>query len=203
MQPGIGVDQFGRTFVIRQEQCALLGAWLAKQQMTPGVEIPIAEDGEIVVYLVATYDECADALVKDRRAAVQHGRPDDGSLADPRFVQPGVAFRPAGHARLGCGATVCVVAWCVMIDAGLPPEQSDEAKIVQVVRVLDDPTQFRAFNLILPGEEPPLGGAAELPAAAGGRSGGTRPYLHHMGDRGAAGWRRTCLRPMWRPQRAG
>lgn len=157
VQPGIGVDQFGRTFVIRQEQCALLGAWLAKQQMTPGVEIPIAEDGEIVVYLVATYDECADALVKiagqpcstgDQTTAASRIR-DSFSLA-LRFGRPAM---PAWDAV----RRFALLMARVTIDAGLPPEQSDEAKIVQVVQVLDDPTQFRAFNLILPGEEPPLG----------------------------------------------
>ena len=157
VQPGIGVDQFGRTFVIRQEQCALLEAWLAKQQKTPGVEIPIVEDGEIVVYLVATYDECADALVKIAGQPCSTG---DQTTAASRIRDSfnlALRFQPPGMPAWDAVRRFALLMARVTIDAGLPPEQSDEAKIVEVVRVLHDPTQFRAFNLILPGEEPPLG----------------------------------------------
>ena len=56
---GIGVDQFGRTFIIRHDQCASLTAWLKKQQA-----LPEAEEGVRTLYLVGTYDECLDALVR-------------------------------------------------------------------------------------------------------------------------------------------
>ena len=54
VSPGIGVDQLGRTFVVRYPQCASLADWLANQENPSAIN---------AVYVVAEYDECLDALV--------------------------------------------------------------------------------------------------------------------------------------------
>ena len=65
VEPGVAVDQLGRTVAVRSAQCARLGAWLAAQdQATPGaVASHIGLSGELAVYVVAAYAECLDDLV--------------------------------------------------------------------------------------------------------------------------------------------
>ena len=52
--PGIGIDQYGRVFVVRNTQCASLPAWLADQEV---------DDDDKTVYVVARYAECETELV--------------------------------------------------------------------------------------------------------------------------------------------
>jgi hypothetical protein len=155
--PGIGIDQFGRTFIIRHEQCALLGAWLAKQQTTPGVIVPIGEGGEIVVYLVGAYDECLDALV---RIAGQPCSSSDQTTAASRIRDSfnlTLRFQPPAMPAWDAVRRFALVMARVEVDPTLPPDQSEEADLLEVVRVLDQPDEFRLLNLRLPGEEPPTG----------------------------------------------
>lgn len=51
---GIGIDQYGRVFVVRNKQCASLLSWLDEQGL---------DSGDQTIYVVARYDECETALV--------------------------------------------------------------------------------------------------------------------------------------------
>lgn len=51
---GIGIDQYGRMFVVSQEQCASILTWLENQQLGAG---------DHTIYVTARYDECKTALV--------------------------------------------------------------------------------------------------------------------------------------------
>ncbi len=53
VDPGIGIDQYGRLFVVRNKQCASLLSWLDEQEDFDGQTI----------YVVARYDECETGLV--------------------------------------------------------------------------------------------------------------------------------------------
>ncbi len=62
---GVAIDQWGREIVIRCDQCARLGAWLGVQeQADPGtIAEHLGPEGQLTVYVVASYAECLDALV--------------------------------------------------------------------------------------------------------------------------------------------
>ena len=62
---GIGVDQWGREFVIRSPQCASVGAWMADQERAqPGIlDAHALGSGELMVYVVASYSTCLDNAV--------------------------------------------------------------------------------------------------------------------------------------------
>lgn len=51
---GIGIDQYGRVFVVRNKQCASLLSWLEEQELG---------SGDRRIYVVARYAECETALV--------------------------------------------------------------------------------------------------------------------------------------------
>src|SRR5262245_5459732 len=57
---GVGVDQWGRAFVVTCDQCARLGAWLAATERdTPGsLAQHRGASGEVTVYVVGSYAEC-------------------------------------------------------------------------------------------------------------------------------------------------
>lgn len=70
VEPGIAVDQYGRPVVIPTAQCALVGAWLAGQELEAvAAERPsplldhLRPSGDVTLYVVAEYDSCLDALV--------------------------------------------------------------------------------------------------------------------------------------------
>ncbi len=52
--PGMGIDQYGRLFVVSNEQCASLLTWLADQEVT---------GQDQTLYVVARYAECETELV--------------------------------------------------------------------------------------------------------------------------------------------
>jgi hypothetical protein len=57
VEPGMAIDQWGRAVMVRERQCAHLGAWL---QRNPAPDVgPSAEQQ---VYVVIRYDECPDNL---------------------------------------------------------------------------------------------------------------------------------------------
>ena len=72
VSPGIGIDQYGRVFVVQNRQCAGLPAWLEEQDLS---------QGEHAIYVVARYDECKTELVPIAGAAVQQRRPVERGLA--------------------------------------------------------------------------------------------------------------------------
>lgn len=51
---GIGIDQYGRVFVVRNKQCASLLSWLDEHDIQPGDQ---------TIYVIARYAECETALV--------------------------------------------------------------------------------------------------------------------------------------------
>lgn len=63
--PGMALDQWGREAVVRSAQCARLGAWLgAQEQANAGtIAANMGPSGEFTVYVVISYDQCADDLV--------------------------------------------------------------------------------------------------------------------------------------------
>ena len=54
VERGIGIDQYGRVFVVRTPQCASLLSWLADHPLGTGDQ---------AIYVVARYAECETALV--------------------------------------------------------------------------------------------------------------------------------------------
>src|SRR2546421_9122554 len=52
--PGMALDQFGRSVVVKSDQCARLGAWLAKHQSEIG-DHPADASGYMHVYVVVSY----------------------------------------------------------------------------------------------------------------------------------------------------
>ena len=65
VEHGMAVDQRGRELTVPSAQCARLGPWLAAQEEAhPGtIEANLGISGELVVYVVAAYAECADDLI--------------------------------------------------------------------------------------------------------------------------------------------
>ena len=54
VSPGIGIDQYGRMFIVSREQCASILAWLESQEL---------EAGEHRIFVTAHYNECLTDLV--------------------------------------------------------------------------------------------------------------------------------------------
>lgn len=54
VSPGIGIDQYGRLFIVSSRQCASLQAWLDTQELAAGDQ---------TLYVVARYAECETELV--------------------------------------------------------------------------------------------------------------------------------------------
>lgn len=139
--PGMALDQWGRPIVVRNDQCARLGAWLAKrEQQNPG-EIASHRDpsGQMSVYVVASHDECPDALVpipgqpcSSADALQAPSRIRDSFNIEFRWEPPQM---PAWDA-VRCFAKLLAL---VRIEPGLPTSLSDEQKIIDEVRTLDQP----------------------------------------------------------------
>ena len=70
VHPGMAIDQLGRPLIVREDQCARLGAWLA-QQVKDDQQNNIDtfekhrpdEDGYLTAYVVAKYNEVAEQSV--------------------------------------------------------------------------------------------------------------------------------------------
>jgi hypothetical protein len=54
VERGMGIDQYGRVFIVRNTQCASLLSWLQDHPLEPGTR---------TIYVVARYSECETALV--------------------------------------------------------------------------------------------------------------------------------------------
>ena len=54
VERGMGIDQYGRVFIVRNTQCASLLSWLQDHPLQPGNQ---------TIYVVARYSECEAALV--------------------------------------------------------------------------------------------------------------------------------------------
>jgi hypothetical protein len=133
--PGIGIDQCGRTFVVRNPQCAFLNAWFQRQQQQ---ESPNLQPGAKRLYVVATYDECPDALVA---IAGQPCSSSQQSQAPSRIRDSfQIALRWEPPAMPTWDAIQCFAELMadVQITPDLPASQSDKAEIIELVRLLDD-----------------------------------------------------------------
>jgi hypothetical protein len=134
VEPGMAIDQWGRAVIVRDTQCARLGAWLAKH--TPPSQGP---SGELSVYVVLRYDECPDVLQPIP------GQPCSGSDT----AQAASRIRDSFHIELRWEPPQ-MQAWravqrfarllaAVQLEPDLPPDlaHSDEAVIIEQVRLLD------------------------------------------------------------------
>jgi hypothetical protein len=152
--PGMGVDQWGRPVVIRSAQCARLGAWLAaREKAEPGSAASHKnEAGQVVVYVVAAYDECLDALVpipgqpcssSEQQQAASRIR--DSARIELRWAPPAM---PAWDAV----RVVADLLARVEIDPALAADGGDEAAIVKALREMDP----AGTGPLLPGASPKL-----------------------------------------------
>ncbi len=144
LDPGMGIDQWGRVFILRTAQCARLGAWLAKQEQAhPGI---IAENtdpsGNLNICIVASYDECSDALVpipgqpcSSSEMTQAASRIRDSFNIEFRWKPPAMPAWDAVQRFARLMAEVRLV-------PNLSVAQSDEATIIAFVRTLDQPGVF-------------------------------------------------------------
>lgn len=137
--PGMAVDQFGRTIALRDEQCARLGAWYARQ-VQDGTAPPAADEtGRLRAYVVAAYDECLDALVPIP------GQPCSSSdtLMAPSRIRDSFRFEirwsPPPMTAWDADRAFADLLALVRFEAGLPAEASDEAELITRVRALAAP----------------------------------------------------------------
>ncbi|HEY7066784.1 MAG TPA: hypothetical protein VIC57_09375 [Candidatus Dormibacteraeota bacterium] len=141
IEPGLGLDQWGRPIVLRNAQCARLGAWLAKQeQQQPGIVASRrGVSGDLQLYVVATYDECSEALVplpgqpcSSSESTQAPSRIRDSFNLELRWEPPSM---PAWDAVRKFADLLAHVRF----EANLPPGSSDEPTILALVRGLDQP----------------------------------------------------------------
>ena len=135
---GMLIDQYGREAVITCDQCARLGAWLAAQeQASPGtVASHRGPSGELIVYVVARYASCLDALVplpgtpcsSSSQSSVA-SRVRDAWDVDLTFELPPMP-------RWDTDRRLARLLGSVEIVAGLPHNQSSEDDIIAAVRTL-------------------------------------------------------------------
>jgi hypothetical protein len=135
---GMLIDQYGREAVITCDQCARLGAWLAAQeQASPGsVASHRDQSGELVVYVVARYASCLDALVplpgtpcsSSAQSSVA-SRIRDAWDVDLTFDLPPMP-------RWDADRRLARLLGSVEIVAGLPQNESSEKAIIAAVRAL-------------------------------------------------------------------
>lgn len=154
VQPGLGIDQFGRPIVIPDEQCARLGAWYARQvqdgKAPPG-------GGTLRAYVVVGYDECLDALVpipgqpcSSSEATQAPSRIRDAFTLELRWEAPRMAAWDAVRAFADLLGAVRFV-------PGLLPEHSSEPEITDLVRDLVAPPAIDPCTQgagVLPGSPP-------------------------------------------------
>jgi hypothetical protein len=142
VSPGTGVDQIGRPFVVRTTQCAFLGAWLDRQN--PDALPQPDESGVRSVYVVATYDECLDALVT---VAGQPCASSDQTQV-PSRIRDSVNIQirttpPDMHAWDTVRRFAVLMSDVDIVDNLTAAEAAaDEADLAALIRVLDDGDLF-------------------------------------------------------------
>lgn len=131
---GVGIDQCGRTFTIRSDQCAYLRAWLERHRQRLSLT-----EGPLSLYVIGTYDECQDALVS---IAGQPCASSEQSLAASRIRDSfniTLSATPPAMPAWESIRRLAVLMARVRVVEGLPEAESDEAEIAARVRVIDDP----------------------------------------------------------------
>lgn len=148
VEPGLGIDQCGRPILLRNAQCARLKAWLKKQ---PADVVAKHRDtsGNMHIYVVASYDECLEALVPIPGAPCSSSE----STTAPSRIRDSFNFELRWEPpRMAAWAAVDLFARLmghVRFVPHLLAHQSDEGKIISLVRELDNPDAV----LHLPGSE--------------------------------------------------
>jgi hypothetical protein len=132
VDPGMGIDQWGREFVLRCAQCAQLGAWLAAQeQQNPGtIAANLDPSGGLTVYVVASYDSCLDDLVplpgQPCSSSAQTQVP--SRIRDAADVT--LTWQPPAMPGWDADRLLARLIDSVHIVPGLSPADSDEATII-------------------------------------------------------------------------
>jgi hypothetical protein len=137
---GMGIDQWGREFVLRCALCANLGAWLAAQeQQTPGtIADNLDPSGGLTVYLVANYGSCLDDLVP------LPGQPCSSSaqtqvasrIRDAADIK--LSWHPPAMPSWDADRRLARLIDSVQIVPGLDPADSDEDTIIDDLLALPD-----------------------------------------------------------------
>lgn len=165
VEPGLGIDQCGRYILLRNAQCAHLKAWLNKQ--SPNVVAQHKEaSGDIHLYVVASYDECLEALVPIPGAPCSSSE----STSAPSRIRDSfnleLRWEPPKMAAWAAVDLFARLMGHVRFVPQLSPLDSDEGRIIALVRELDNPDAV----FLLPGSEffldsPPASSPPESPPA--------------------------------------
>jgi hypothetical protein len=171
VERGMGVDQPGRMFVVRTAQCARLGAWLAaRERQQPGtIAQHLGPSGELHIYVVASYDECLEALVPipGQPCSSSESTQAPSRIRDAYNIE--LRWEPPAMPAWDTVRRFAHLMAAVRIVPGLLPHESDEAEIVQLVRALDQPSLFDLLGGPLVGGSGLLGSPPDvlrLPADA-------------------------------------
>lgn len=127
VSPGIGVDQIGRTFVIRHPLCASLQAWLDRQDNPDGID---------TIYVVARYDECLDALVPIAGQPCSSSEQNQAASRIRRSFQVALQTQPPVMEAWHGVRRLAELMSHVELVGGLEADDSDEDAITELVRLL-------------------------------------------------------------------
>jgi len=135
---GMLVDQFGREAVITCDQCARLGAWLAaREQASPGtVASHRGPSGELVVYVVARYASCLDALVPLPGTPCSSSAQSSVASRIRDAWDVDLTFELPPMPRWDTDRRLARLLGSVEIVAGLPQHESSEDDIIAAVLAL-------------------------------------------------------------------
>lgn len=139
VERGLGVDQLGRTFAVRNPQCADIGAWLAKQE-------PDAFDHQTgdakTIYVVAYYDECEDALVPIAGQPCSTGEENQAASRIRDSVKIELRTHRPAMPSWDALQLMADLLYEVRLIPNLDPELSDEADILSLLDLLDSPAEM-------------------------------------------------------------
>jgi hypothetical protein len=165
VEPGMALDQWGRPVVIRNPQCARLGAWLAKrEQQNPGeIASHRGASDDFHLYVVASYDECEDALVPIPGQPCSSGDPLQAPSRIRDSFNIGLRWEPPSMPAWDAVRCFAKLLARVRIVQELALNLSDEDTIIEHVRQLNQPCPDDFFS------SPPTGSPPDqffqLPAA--------------------------------------
>lgn len=139
VEKGIGVDQYGRVFVVRNPQCASLLSWIADQELQPGDQ---------TVYVVAKYAECETGLVP---IAGQPCSTSEQSMAASRLqdiYEIELVLEPPDHSARNAAVNLSefLSRFRADLDAADLADLGDPGRLVDIIGpdpVLDDPADYR------------------------------------------------------------
>lgn len=136
---GLGVDQFGRTFAVRDPQCADLIAWYSRQ----AEDAFDHQDSDVrTVYVVAKYDECEDALVSIAGQPCSTGAENQAASRIRASVKIELRTRRPAMPSWTALQLMADLLYDVSIIPNLDPDLSDEAAILELLDLLDRPAQM-------------------------------------------------------------